>query len=185
MAQSWRDKRSGGKEKPARPIDAAGLKRLALRYVERYATTRAKLGDYLARKLRERGWAGEGGPDVGSLVERFAELGYVDDAAFAAQRAAGLSRRGYGPRRIDVALKVAGVDEADGAEAREIAVDSAWAAALAFAKKRRIGPFAAAVPERPQRDKNFAAMLRAGHSSDHARRILAANPGDVPDEDGW
>ncbi|KTW08260.1 RecX family transcriptional regulator, partial [Sphingomonas sanguinis] len=38
------------------------LERLALRYVERFATTEGKLVDYLTRKLRERGWAGEGAP---------------------------------------------------------------------------------------------------------------------------
>ena len=39
----------------ARPLDAAALDRLALRYVERFATTRGKLADYLRRKMRERG----------------------------------------------------------------------------------------------------------------------------------
>ena len=37
---------------------------LALRYVGKYATTRAKLAAYLARKLRERGWDGQREPDV-------------------------------------------------------------------------------------------------------------------------
>jgi regulatory protein len=31
------------------PLDSAALDRLALRYVERFATTRAKLAAYLAR----------------------------------------------------------------------------------------------------------------------------------------
>lgn len=156
---------------------------MALRYVERYATTRQKLADYLHRKIRERGWAAETPPDPDALVGRLAALGYVDDAAFAAARAAGLSRRGYGPRRIGEALRAAGIDEADGAAARDIAVGAAWAAALAFARKRRIGPFADAPPDRAQRDKAWAAMLRAGHSGAHVRKILAANPGHVPEED--
>ena len=40
------------------PLDAAALERLALRYVERFATTRGRLTDYLTRKIRERGWEG-------------------------------------------------------------------------------------------------------------------------------
>jgi len=36
------------------PLDAEGLERLGLFYAGRYATTRAKLADYLRRKLRER-----------------------------------------------------------------------------------------------------------------------------------
>jgi regulatory protein len=38
------------------PLDQAALQELALRYVGKYATTRAKLRAYLGRKLRERGW---------------------------------------------------------------------------------------------------------------------------------
>ena len=74
---------------PPPPLDAAALERLALRYVERYATTRAKLAAYLARKLRERGSA-DAMPDIEGLVERFANLGYVDDRAFGEMRAAAM-----------------------------------------------------------------------------------------------
>ena len=64
------------RERPAlpRPLDAAALDQLALRYVERFATTRGKLADYLRRKVRERGW--QGAPvDPASVAERMAALG--------------------------------------------------------------------------------------------------------------
>lgn len=165
------------------PLDQEGLERLALNYAGRYAVTRAKLAAYLTRKLRERGWDGEGEPPVERLVARFAELGYVDDRAFAAARSAALSRRGYGVRRVDNALRVAGIEEADAAPALESAAESAWDAALRFAERRRIGPFAQVLPERPQREKALAAMLRAGHPLDLARRIVNARPGESPDRD--
>ena len=85
---------------PARPLGPQELERLALFYAGRYASTRAKLRTYLVRKLRERGWEGEGEPPVERLVERFSALGYVDDRAFATARADALGRRGYGARRI-------------------------------------------------------------------------------------
>ena len=91
----WRRRR-----RQPRPLDEGGLERIALRYVERYATSRAKLAAYLACKLQERGWNGAGAPQPEPLVAKFAVLGYVDDAAFAATRAAGLTRRGYGVRRV-------------------------------------------------------------------------------------
>lgn len=165
------------------PLDGEGLERLAVGYAGRYAVTRAKLKAYLARKLRERGWDGEGEAPVDGLVERCARLGYVDDAAFATARAESLSRRGYGARRVDTALKVAGVDEADGAAARAHAESEAWNAALRFAERRRIGPYADAWPERPEREKKLAAMLRAGHPLGVARKIVAARPGEFPDAD--
>jgi regulatory protein len=75
------------------------LQRLAIHYVGRYATSRAKLKSYLARKVKERGYEGPG-PDLDDLAERLSRLGYIDDAAFASSRAASLQRRGYGARRI-------------------------------------------------------------------------------------
>jgi regulatory protein len=167
------------------PLDAEALERLALFYAGRYATTRAKLRSYLARKLRERGWAEGGGePPVEALVERLAALRYVDDKAFAQSRAASLARRGYGERRVAESLKAAGIAEEDGAEARAEARDGAWAAALRFAERRRIGPFAPEQPDRPGREKAIAAMLRAGHSLAIARRLVNASPGDIPEQDG-
>ena len=66
----------------------AALERLALRYVERFATTRGRLTDYLKRKIRERGWEGEPA-DPAAIAERFAELGYIDDRAYGEAKASG------------------------------------------------------------------------------------------------
>ncbi len=125
-----------------KPLDGPRLEELALAYVARFATSAAKLERYLGRKLRERGWEGEGEPDLTALVARYAALGYVDDAAFAQARSGSLLRRGYGPRRIGQALGAAGID----AEIREQARPDAAAerhAALAFARRRGFGPFGA------------------------------------------
>ena len=168
----------GRRVKP--PLDAQGLEQTALFYAGRYATTRSKLAAYLGRKVRERGWAEARPPAIEALVERMAALGYVDDRAFANARAGALTRRGYGARRVGQALRAAGIAEEDGAEAREIADESAWDAALRFAERRKIGPFSSAEADRPAREKAFAAMLRAGHPAGLARRIVAARPGEIP-----
>ncbi len=175
--------RASGRKSPPPPLDAQRLERLALFYVGRYAVTRAKLIAYLVRKVRERGWEGEGAPQTESLADRFVALGYIDDAAFATARAGALGRRGYGVRRVDQALRADGIGEGDSAEALEEAREGAWAAALRFATRKRIGPFAAERPDRPGREKAFAAMLRAGHPMDLARRLIDAAPGIVPDEE--
>lgn len=162
------------------PLDAAALERFALRYVERYATTRAKLAAYLQRKLRERGWAGDGAPPIEMLVVRFSELRYVDDAQFAQMRGAALARRGYGARRVDLALRAAGVGEVDARPVIVAATEQAMETALAYARRRRFGPYAepgmAADPVRRQRA--FASMVRAGHPFDVVQEILALVPGD-------
>jgi regulatory protein len=173
------------KRKPRPPLDGDALERLALFYAGRYATTRARLRNYLARKIAERGWSGDGAAPIEALAERLAGLGYVDDKAFAASRAASLGRRGYGKRRVADALKAAGIDEEDSADARELAKDGAWQAALRFAERRRIGPFAATQADRPAREKAMAAMLRAGHPPGIVRRLVHALPGNIPESDGF
>ena len=161
---------------PPPPLDTAALERLALRYVERFATSRAKLADYLRRKIRERGWDGDGAnPDA--VAERMAELGYIDDRAFAEARARSLGRRGLGERRVTQAWRQAGIDEADTAAIRPEVNGRAAETALAFARRKRICPFAQAVGDRPQREKHLAAMLRAGHGFAIARAIVDAPPG--------
>ncbi len=158
--------------KPPPPLDAARIERLALRYVERYATTRGKLREYLARKIRERGWEGET-IDIAALAERMAELGYIDDRGFAEARVGAMGRRGLGARRISGALRAAGIETADSEAVRPAMDDQADASAIAFARRKRIGPFAREIADRPQRDRAFAAMLRAGHDFERARRVLA------------
>jgi regulatory protein len=179
VAQTWRV-RSDRASKPRPPLDSAALERLALFYAGRYATTRAKLTAYLIRKVRERGWEEEAPPPIARLIERFAELGYVNDQAFATARAGALQRRGYGARRIDQALHAAGIGEEDGAEAKALSIEGAWDAALRFAQRKRIGPYASELPDRAQKQKAFAAMMRAGHGMDVTRRIIDAAPGIIP-----
>jgi regulatory protein len=182
VAQSWRV-RSRPDKRPRPPLDAEGLERLGLFYAGRYATTRSKLAAYLRRKLGERGWSGAGEPPVERLVERFAELGYVDDRAFASARSASLLRRGYGQRRVQEALRGAGIAEEDSAEARDISGEEALAAAHRFARRKRLGPYAGRVPDRATRDKAAAAMLRAGHRLDLVRQVLGTSPEELPDSD--
>lgn len=169
--------------KPRPPLDNEGLERLALFYAGRYATTRAKLRTYLVRKVRERGWEGKAEPSVEALVEKLADLRYVDDKAFASARSAALTRRGFGERRVGQALHAAGIKEEDAEVAREEARDAAWTSALRFAERKRLGPFAETRGDPAARQKATGAMLRAGHPMDLVRRLINALPGEIPDSD--
>lgn len=161
-----------GKRAP-KPLDRARLQELALAYVARFSTTGAKLERYLKRKLRERGWDDEGEPDVAALAQRYAELGYVDDAAWAKSKSGSLLRRGYGPRRVKEALGAAGVAETIRDSLRPGDAEMRHAA-LALARKRRFGPFGKEQPDAARREKQIAAMLRAGHMLDSAREMVDA-----------
>lgn len=167
------------------------LGEIALAYVGRFATTRAKLRSYLERKLRERGWADARPPDIEALVQRFAASGYVDDSAYAVAKSRALAARGYGAARLRQSLRAAGVEEEDTHPARELAESEAMQAAVRFARRRRFGPFAAEAPDRITREKAIAAMIRAGHSFEIARAVIDLAPGEgpnsseIPDAESW
>ncbi|MEM7689856.1 MAG: RecX family transcriptional regulator [Pseudomonadota bacterium] len=176
------------------PLDETRLRDLALAYVARFSTTAAKVEGYLARKIRERGVAedGEGRMvelDVPALVSRLVELGYIDDDAYARGKSRDLTQRGYGKRRVKQALWAAGVEEDTRAKSAPGEAASRRAAML-LAKKRRFGPFARD-PIDPDtdrqaahkaREKQVAAMLRAGHLFEHIQFILEATQPDAVEE---
>jgi len=167
------DSRKPPGPRPRKPLDRQRLEELALAYVARFSVPSARLSAYLSRKLRERGWEGGCEPGVDAIVERFVAAGYVDDAAWAASRSAGLLRRGYGERRIGQALADAGID---GELRRSVRASESAArqAVLAMARKRGFGPFGSDRPDRAMREKQIAAMLRAGHRLDSARELIDA-----------
>ncbi|MGB3739014.1 MAG: RecX family transcriptional regulator [Pontixanthobacter sp.] len=162
---------------PPKPLDAMRLRDLALSYVARFSTSSAKLERYLTRKLRERGWEGEGAPDVAGLCERYVEQGYIDDALYAKTKAGGLLNRGYGARRVAQTLYADGIDEGlrDNVAPDELRRREA---VQVMARKRRFGPYyqakdgSALLPDK--REKQIAALLRAGHGFADVRSVMDA-----------
>lgn len=179
MRQSSRSDR--GPRKAPRPLDSARLNELALAYVARFATTAAGLEAYLARKLRERGWDDERPADPSGIAARFVAAGYIDDEAWARAKTGSLLRRGYGERRIGEALARGGIAASIREDVRAGEAASR-AAALTMARKRGFGPFGKIAPDRAAREKQIAAMLRAGHRLDSARELVNAACIDAAEE---
>lgn len=165
-----------------KPLNHTQLRDLALRYVSRYATTRHKLKAYLHRKLRERDWSEEQPPDIEPMIEKFVDLGYIDDALYAKSRAADLTARGYGKRRVTQALYQAGIAEGDDTDALQLSDAKKWEAASIYARKKSIGPFALEQHDPDKRRKQLQAFLRAGHDFAIASRFVSAAPGETIDE---
>jgi len=168
------------RRKAPRPLDARQIDELALGYVARFATSAGRLSAYLKRKIRERGWDGEPGPDVDAVVAQMVDRGYIDDAGFAHARGQGMMRRGYGARRIAETLARDGIDAPLAAEAGGNEFERRTAA-LAFARRRRLGPFGRGSDEAGEsgldpatRARQVAAMMRAGHPLGAARALVEA-----------
>jgi regulatory protein len=174
--------RASRSDRSRKPLGAAKLDELALAYVARFATSRAKLTRYLSRKIRESEWVGDVDAMTAceAVADKMERLQFLDDRQYAAMRAGAMTRRGLGVRRVKAQLFVDGIAPEDSGEAIAEAEDRALAAAIGFARRRRFGPYATRPADDPAvRDRQVAAFARAGHSLALARRILAVPPGDA------
>lgn len=171
----------------------AWLERVALHYLDRYSASAEMLRRMLVRRVEKRARAREEEPEafteaIEQTVARAVRAGLVDDARFTAARLATLRRRGTSTRLAGAKLAAKGVsreivedaltretDEADLAEDVEIA------AARAFARRRRLGPYRSAEPREDQRARDLAAMARAGFPYGVAKAIIEAEPDALPE----
>jgi regulatory protein len=171
--------------RPRRPptIATADLEAAALRYLERYASSAENLRRVLMRRIEravrlEMIERAEGRARVAAVVERLIERRLIDDAAYADGRARSLSRQGRSRARIGRALAAKGVE----AEAIDAALtnlanegETDFAAAVRFAKRRKLGPFRTRRERKERRDRDLAALGRAGFSYEVARRVVDAD----------
>jgi len=169
--------------KPPAPVSAAALQRKAAWYVERYGGNSAALRRVLQRKVAQASAFHETDQTqatalVESTVARFRDLGLVDDDAWALARARRWLRRGVPSRAIRGRLKAAGIAEpqiAAALEALRAQGSPDLRAAVAYARRRRFGPYAPDEKRAAQRQRQLAAMGRAGFSWSVAVRVLDAS----------
>jgi regulatory protein len=174
------------------PLTSESLDKAALRYLERYASSAANLRRVLIRRVERAARAGsceraEGARLVDEVVERYRARGLLDDRIYADGRVRTLHRQGRSRTRIAAMLAAKGVarEEIDRALAAfEAATPEAdLVAALAFARRRRLGPYRAAGQRSQFRQRDLAALARAGFSLEIARRIVdTARADSIEDE---
>ncbi len=171
-------------DSPPPPPDEASLREAALNYVARYATTEAGLRlvlhrriDRWARQTADRDEAKDQSAAaraaVPRIVARLIELGLLNDATFAENRARGLALSGLSRRAITARLIAKGIDPHQARAVLPATADSELIAALILTRKRRIGPFRKADPDR---DRELGVLARAGFARDVALRALNIDP---------
>jgi regulatory protein len=184
--------RRGPREPGAAPTRAA-LHEAALAYLARGAATAESVRKTLERRTsnwaRRAVRAGRDAEGVAAdaaaarevipeIVARLREVGLVNDATFAENRARRMSSAGRSRRAISAHLGQKGVDAATVREAVPHDAGSELAAAVVFARKRRIGPFFSG--EQPEgRDarreadrKALGALARAGFDWNVCERVM-------------
>ncbi len=183
-------------KRPTRPPgpapDEAALRQAALNHLARFAATEAGLVRVLGNRIRRWARAAEAagldttGTDAALAIARrvaaaMVQAGAVDDAAFAEARARRLARGGRSRRAAAAHLAAKGIAAPTAAAALAAAPDEADAA-LAFCRRRRIGPFSplgGAAPDAAQRLRWLGMLARAGFSRDVAERALRTDPGEA------
>lgn len=159
------------------------LTRSALHYLERYASPEENLRKVLQRKVLKACQALDRNPEdfretIDAVVAKCVNNGLVNDRTYAETKTAGLRRRGQSRRKIEAHLSAKGVDRQTIQTVLEEDNASDDDAASTFARRRRLGPFRKSADREVRRDKDLAAMCRAGFSFEIAKRVIDAEPDD-------
>ncbi len=179
----------------ARPITAKYLQNAATFYLERYPSTAEGLRRVLNRRVRKAEMFQAPIMDnvqqaISVIVQKFVDAGMIDDKAFAQTKARALHRRGSSTKLMRQRLQHAGVDAETLAQAmagldEELNVDPRqreWTAAVALARRRKLGPFRPEKDRKDRRAKDLAAMVRGGFDYQLARKVIDAADTDALDE---
>ena len=167
-----------------RKVTKSHLKNAALHYLSRFSTSAENLRRVLMRRVERSAQhhdtdPAEGAAWIEDLIERYQRVGLLNDTAYAEARATDLLRRGTPLKgvRFKLMQKGVGADDIDDAlaAATEDMPEPNLAAAVALAKRRRLGPFAPPGKRDERRDKDLATLARAGFDYDTARRVIEAD----------
>jgi len=185
MADAGRE--TAGARKPARrppkKATAKHLENVALWYLQRFAASAESLRRVLLRRVEKSARAHdtdreEGAAFVEDIVARFCRSGLLNDRLYAQGRTLSLHRRGVSAQGIRARLRAKGVGAEDIDAAldalRDEAADPDFAAAVAYARRRRIGPYRTRGDREELRERDLAALARQGFDYDTARRVIEA-----------
>jgi regulatory protein len=171
-------------------LTPAAFHEAALDYLARYAASTARLRRVLERRARrrsaDRAVLDAARRTIAEVVAKLTVQGFLEDGRYASVKAESLARQGRSRRWIEAKLVAEGIAPALIRSALENLSDGQGDpelhAAIAFAKRRRFGPYRTAKRRSPEESKalagrEMAALARAGFDRRTARTVLeAASP---------
>jgi regulatory protein len=182
-------------KKPLRKIPTlSSLSNVALHYLGRYMASEASLRRVLTNRLRRVSMENPSfaadhdlqatlRSAIETIIERHIKAGALNDATFAETKIQSWRRQGRSKNAIKQRLALKGIPQSlieqalvQSDEQNDGEEDAEWRAALALAKKRKIGPFGKQDAGVIKKKKDFGMLARAGFSSAIARRLLAYDP---------
>jgi regulatory protein len=168
-----------------KPVTQQSLRNAALRYIDRFATSRDNLRKVLMRRVQKSHY--HHGTDlelasqwIEELLDKLEKSQFINDQTYADMRAGSLHRRGTSQRILKMKLKEKGLSEDTITKALETlsaeneSENLERDAAIALAKRRRLGPWRLPEKRSDTKDKDLASLARAGFSYDLAKEIIEA-----------
>lgn len=176
--------------RPPPKLDDAWLQRQALNYLRRFTPTTNRFRRVMLRKVDKAIAAGTDEDRdrvcerLENLVGRLTEAGYLDDVRLVRARVEQLHRQGTSGPMIRARLAHqeaprALVDDALEAleeEGRDVELE----AAVAYARRRRLGPWSR--DREARRDRELGSMARAGFGYAVSKRVMDADSGQELEE---
>jgi len=187
------DQKTPGRQKRRQPrkVTPTSLRNAALYYLQRYASSSENLREVLTRRVRraERHYDTdrEDAADwIDLIVQDFQKTGLLDDRTYAEGRVQSMFRQGRSRRLMMLDLRKKGVapDVIDSALAALAAENHApdRTAAIRYVRRRRLGPYRLQSRE-DYRERDMAAVARAGFDYETARRVIDAETPESLEED--
>ncbi|MBV6656436.1 MAG: RecX family transcriptional regulator [Devosiaceae bacterium] len=165
-----------------RKMTADRMRRIALAYLDRYEASEQQFRAMLMRRATRAAQAHGDAPGdfvamVDAEVAHAVEAGYINNRRFAENQVSAQRGRGASARHIAGRLRARGVvdDDIDAALAADERDDPQ--AAERYAQRRRLGPYRTKDRE-TRRDRDVAALVRAGFSFRLAASIIDRAPDD-------
>jgi regulatory protein len=182
---------AGEKTKAKRPPSVArvGLEGAALRYLERFDCSVARLKRVLSERVAKAARAGiadaaEAPAIIEQILERYQRSGLINDQRFAKNFAERQRDRGASRRMIEQKLRTRGIapETVEQVLPRHESAPAELEAAQAFARRRRLGPHRKPETREECRRKDLMAMARAGFNYDVASRVIGVGNSSSNDE---
>lgn len=171
-----------GKRRERVPVTEAALSAVALAYLDRVPASRRALTRKLEAWVVARGEP----PDVeaarlliDALLERYERSRLIDDSRLAENVLGSARAKGQSRRAIEQRLATRGVARTSITQVlddeRRTSTNAEFLAAVAFVRRRRLGPHRPEAERAENRRRDLAALARAGFDFDTAIRALGAH----------
>ena len=172
------------KKKTPKKITLDNLEKSAIKYLEKYSVSEYQLITILRRKIIKTSFFYKTKPEkdfqlIKLIINKFKKIGLIDDKKFSENKTLTYIERGYSKKKIIFNLKTRGISDENIEEGitnlKTTYVNSELAAALIYAKKKKILVFNKKEKKFDEIKKKLLQMSQAGFSYDIAKKIINLN----------